>query len=44
MLQLADIMTKYVKQPQWGMCMDGLLGKPLVPSVQTVVAQEGKDD
>ena len=39
-LQLADIMTKDVKQPQWGMCMDGLLGKPLVPSVQTVVAQE----
>ncbi len=44
MLQLADIMTKDVKQPQWGMCMDGLLGKPLVPSVQTVVAQEGEDD
>jgi hypothetical protein len=43
-LQLADIMTKDVKQPQWGMCMDGLLGKPLVPSVQTVVAQEGGDD
>ena len=44
MLQLADIMTKDVKQPQWGMCMDGLLGKPLVPSVQTVVVQEGGDD
>ena len=44
MLQLADIMTKDVKQPQWGMCMDGLLGKPLEPSVQTVVAQEGEDD
>ena len=44
MLQLADIMTKDVKQPQWVMCMDGLLGKPLVPYVQTVVAQEGEDD
>ena len=44
MLQLADIMIKDVKQPQWGMCMDGLLGKPLVPSVQTVVVQEGGDD
>ena len=42
MLQLADIMTKDVKQPQW--CMDGLLGKPLLPSVETVVAQEGEDD
>ncbi len=40
MLQLADIMTKDVMQPQWGICMDGLLGKPLV---QTVVAQEGED-
>ncbi len=40
-LQLADIMTKGVKQPQWEMCMVGLLGKPLVPSIQTVVAQEG---
>ena len=44
MLQLADIMTKGVKQPQWEMCMDGLLGKPLVPSVQTVLAQEEEDD
>ena len=26
-MQLADIMTKGVKQPQWEMCMDGLLGK-----------------
>ena len=43
-LQLADIMTKGVKQPQWEMCMVGMLGKPLVPSIQTVVAQEGKDD
>ena len=43
-LQLADIMTKDVKQPRWGMCMDGLLGKPLLPSVETVVAQEGGDD
>ena len=34
-------MTKDVKQPR---CMDGLLGKPLVPSVETVVAQEGEDD
>ena len=40
-LQLADIMTKDVKQPR---CMDGLLGKPLLPSVETVVAQEGEDD
>ena len=37
MLQLADIMTKDVKQSQWEMCMDGLLGKP-------IVAQEGEDD
>ncbi len=43
-LQLADIMTKGVKQPQWEMCMVGMLGKPLVPSIQTVVAQEGDDD
>ena len=44
MLQLAGIMTRDVKQPQWGMCMHGLLCKPLVPSIQTVVAQEGEDD
>jgi hypothetical protein len=43
-LQLADIMTKGVKQPQWEMCMVGMLGKPLVPSIQTVVDQEGEDD
>ena len=43
-LQLADIMTKGVKQPQWDMCMVGMLGKQPVPSTQSVVAQEGDDD
>ena len=43
-LQLADIMTKGVKQPQWDMCMIGMLGKQPVPSIQSVVAQDGDDD
>jgi hypothetical protein len=29
---LADIMTKGVSQPQWTMCIEGLLGQPLKPS------------
>ena len=43
-LQLADIMTKGVKQPQWDMCMIGMLGKQPVPCIQSAVAQEGDDD
>ncbi len=41
--QLADIMTKGVKLPQWIMCTKGLLGGPLIPA-KLVVAQEGIDD
>jgi hypothetical protein len=41
--QLADIMTKGVKLPQWEMCTKGLLGRPLIPA-KPVVAQEGVDD
>jgi hypothetical protein len=41
--QLADIMTKGVRQAQWEMCTTGLLGQPLKPSTKTVVAQEGGD-
>jgi hypothetical protein len=40
--QLADIMTKGDKLPQWKMCVTGLLGQPLEPS-KSVVAQEGGD-
>jgi len=44
-MQLADIMTKGVKLPQWEMCIKGLLGQPLKPSTAVVaqerVAQEG---
>ena len=31
--QLADIMTKGITRPQWEMCIKGLLGKPLEPSL-----------
>ena len=39
--QLADIMTKGVSQPQWTMCIEGLLGQPLKPSDKSVMAQGG---
>jgi hypothetical protein len=42
--QLADIMTKGVTQPQWEMCIKGLLGQPLQPSNKSVVAQEGEEN
>ena len=41
--QLADIMTKGVKLPQWEMCTKGLLGRSLIPA-KPVLAQEGVDD
>ena len=41
--QLADIMTKGISRPQWEMCIKGLLGKPLEPSIKSAVAQEGED-
>ena len=39
--QLADIMTKGIKQPQWDMCIQGLLKTTLHPSL-IVVTQEGE--
>jgi hypothetical protein len=41
--QLADIMTKGITRPQWEMCIKGLLGKPLEPSIKSAMAQEGQD-
>ena len=41
--QPADIMTKGITRPQWEMCIKGLLGKPLEPSIKPAMAQEGED-